>query len=144
MAIDKEESNIGAHAVLVTPGGKIILQQRENKPEILSPGKIATFGGTLRSGESVLKGLRRELLEELGLNIDDYKVERLNIYRKTKEIDGIDWTSYMFVVKNVNVAKLKLHEGLGFFVDTPESVLKNPNLTRICRLAVSDYLKTYL
>ena len=46
--IDKEETNIGAHALLITSDGKIILQQRDNRPQIVNPGLISIFGGTIK------------------------------------------------------------------------------------------------
>jgi 8-oxo-dGTP pyrophosphatase MutT (NUDIX family) len=138
MSIDIEETNIGAHAILLSRDNKIILQQRDNNPQIVNPGLISIFGGTLKASDNIEEGLKRELLEELELNTSDLSISKLGIYYKTKEIDGTDFEIHIFVIKNIDINKLKLHEGKGFFHDTIENALKNEKLTRITRLALED------
>jgi len=140
MVVDQEETKVGAHVILATAEGKIIIQQRDNNPGIVNPGFIALFGGTLRSGDSVEEGLKREPKEEVNLNIEKYSVAKLNIYYKTKELDGMDYTANVFLVKGVKTNDIEVHEGLGFVCDYPENILKMYKLTRITRLAVEDYL----
>lgn len=36
-----------AGALLITPDYKIIFQQRDNRPGIINPGQITTFGGAV-------------------------------------------------------------------------------------------------
>ena len=139
--VDIEETNIGTGAILVNPQGKIILQQRDKKPEILNPGMIAIFGGILKKGDTVEDGLKRELNEELELDITGYRIKKLGVFIKTVEIDNIDDTIYIFVIKNVKEKSLVVHEGAGYICDWPEKILENKKLTRITRLAVETYLK---
>lgn len=54
-----------AGAILVNARGEILLQQRENKPDLLFPGHWSTFGGGIEAGETPDEGIRRELLEEI-------------------------------------------------------------------------------
>ncbi len=54
-------------AILVNPAGRILLQQRENKPGLMYPGCWTTFGGTVEPGETPDEAMRRELLEEIEL-----------------------------------------------------------------------------
>lgn len=135
-----EETNIGAHAILVDFEGKLILQNRENKPKIDNPGMITMFGGTVNKSETVEEGLKRELKEELEFYPVDGNIKYLNTYSKTKEKDGIEYSINVFIVRNVNIKNLRLKEGAGFVHDFPDNVLNNPKLTRICRLAVQDFL----
>jgi 8-oxo-dGTP pyrophosphatase MutT (NUDIX family) len=141
MPVDIEETNIGAHAILVTPDGKIALQQRDNNLGIVNPGLITVFGGTLRSSDNLDEGLKSELMEELELDITNYEVSKLGAYHKTKEIDGVDFVINVFIVKDVSIENLKLHEGKNIYCDFAENVINNPKLTRICKLAVADYIK---
>lgn len=138
--IDKEETNIGVHVLLVTPEGKVILQQRDNNPKIVNAGLISMFGGTLKTADSIKEGLKRELLEELELNIDSYSVKELGVFYKTKEVDGVDWEVNVFTIENVSPKNLKLHEGKGLICDYPRELLKNNKLTRITRLALEKYV----
>ena len=86
------------------------------------------------------QGLRRELLEELELNIDNHVVEKLGTFLKTKKLDGLDWVVNVFVVKNIDLEDLKIHEGKGFVCDYPKELLKLNKLTRITRLALQSYI----
>ena len=54
---------------LVDTNGKLIAQQREDKPGITNPGMVSLFGGTSHEGESPIETLRRELQEELELEV---------------------------------------------------------------------------
>ncbi len=138
--VDVEETNIGAHALLVTKEGKIILQQRDTSLGIVNSGLISMFGGTIKAKDNLEQGLRRELLEELELNIDNYTVEKLGTFLKTKKLDGLDWVINVFVVKNVDLENLKIHEGKGFVCDYPDKLLKLDKLTRITRLVLQSYI----
>lgn len=138
---EKEETNIGAHALLITDEGKIVLQQREDKPYIVNPGKITMFGGTLRARENLKAGLGRELLDELEIDIGQFPVKKLGVYYKTKELDGIDYVIHVYLVFDVKLSSLKLHEGAGFLVGKASNLLGNRNLTRITRLALENFLK---
>lgn len=141
---DIEETNIGAHAILVTKEGKIILQQRNIDPQLINSGKISMFGGTLKKNEPLIDGLLRELEEELELKVNKLKIIKLGKYEKTRQLDGQDHTIYVFVIKNIALDELTLHEGKRFFCDFPEKALINKKLTRIARLALEDYLKRFV
>lgn len=141
--VDKEETNIGAHALLVIPQGKLILQQRDDRPGIVNPGLISMFGGTIKKSDNLATGLQRELSEELELKISPQNCHKLGIYKKTKELDGVDYTLHVYVIKDIDPTKLILHEGKGFIIDSSNILLGNPKLTRITRKALKDYIKMH-
>jgi 8-oxo-dGTP diphosphatase len=58
-----------AAAMFVNNEGKILLQLRDNKPEIQNPDTWGFVGGHVEPNETVLEGLEREVLEEIGFNI---------------------------------------------------------------------------
>lgn len=141
MPIDIEETNIGAHAILVDPEGKIFLQQRNNDPHILNPGLITMFGGSSYKNEPIETTLKRELFEELELDLRKFKFSFLTTLYKTKAVDRVDYTLHLFVVENVHRADLKLHEGKSIFHGTPDEALRTGKLTRICHLAIQSLLE---
>lgn len=56
--------------LLRNPRGQILLQQRDDKPDLLFPGCWTTFGGRVEEGETPDEAMRRELLEEIELEPD--------------------------------------------------------------------------
>lgn len=131
-----------SHALLVADNGEIFLQHKDGKEKILNPGKVAMFGGAIEGDKDEIEGLRRELFEELELDLDKYQFYKLNDYSKTKELDTVDRLIHVYVVKNVDIKKLNLHEGQAIISDTLENYLINPKLSRITKLALEDYKKS--
>ena len=54
-----------ASAVLLDSLGRLLLQLRDDIPNIVQPGKIGLFGGHREGGESFLDCIVREVHEEL-------------------------------------------------------------------------------
>ncbi|MGE3624609.1 MAG: NUDIX domain-containing protein [Bdellovibrionales bacterium] len=55
-------------ALIVKDGRQILLQLRDDKPNIFFPNRWGSFGGAVESGETPEAALLRELREELGVN----------------------------------------------------------------------------
>jgi 8-oxo-dGTP diphosphatase len=58
---------------ILTVGEGYALQLRDDLPTIASPGRWALFGGSLHEGEPPAQGIRREIIEELGLDTSDWR-----------------------------------------------------------------------
>lgn len=56
--------------VILHQDGRVLLQHRDDKPEIRWPGAWAIFGGHLEDDETPEEGARREIEEELGLRLE--------------------------------------------------------------------------
>lgn len=65
------------------------------------------FGGRTEKGEEPLESAKRELLEESGLESDDWK-----IWRAYEPIHKIEWTVYTYIARNCKkVTEPKLDPG---------------------------------
>jgi 8-oxo-dGTP diphosphatase len=53
-------------ALIYRRSGFMLLQQRDDKPDLPFAGRWTFFGGQVEPGENLVGALRRELLEELG------------------------------------------------------------------------------
>ena len=133
--------NQWAGGLIVTNDGRLVLQQREDKPGITLPGKVAMFGGTVEPNETVEKAAERELLEELNLKVNGWQLEKLGVYQKTKELDGEDYEIHVFLVRDVDPKGLELREGKAIRYVSRGENLDEIELTRITRLAIEDYYK---
>ena len=107
----------GASAIPVNPEGKILLQLRDDRPDLLYPNCWTTLGGGVEEGETFDQAIRRELLEKIELELP---VKLWRVDESVIEIQG-----HQFLVANaiyvgridLPVSAIKLNEGqrLGYF-----------------------------
>ena len=128
-----ERSHVGA--LLVDTNGKLIAQQREDKPGITNPGMVSLFGGTSHEGESPIETLRRELQEELELEVNSSNL----LLQTVKCENGANVACSIYIVTGVDAEKLKLHEGAGFATGTPEELLSRP-VTGVTKQAIEAFI----
>jgi 8-oxo-dGTP diphosphatase len=79
-------------AGVVVSGGRVLLVRRGRPP---LEGEWSIPGGMLELGESVFEGVRRELAEETGLEVQ--VVELIEVFERIS-LDGQGRTKYHFVV----------------------------------------------
>lgn len=95
-----------AAKAFIYQGSRLLLQLRDNKPEIPFPNHWGLFGGLLDPGEAPVDALQRELEEELGWKPRDFK-----FLLKWEDADD-PCINYIFTVPlTVAVSQLKLTEG---------------------------------
>lgn len=94
----------GTIQIIPTIGGKILLSHEEQPNKPLS---YTFLGGRAENGEEPLITAKRELLEESGMESDDWELI------KTYESEGkIQWNTYLFAARNCEkVAKQNLDAG---------------------------------
>jgi 8-oxo-dGTP pyrophosphatase MutT (NUDIX family) len=63
-----------AAAILVLEDGRYLLQLRDDKPQIWYPGYWGLFGGAVDPGEDAFAALRRELMEELEIEVGEARL----------------------------------------------------------------------
>jgi 8-oxo-dGTP pyrophosphatase MutT (NUDIX family) len=63
-----------AAALLVLEDGRYLMQLRDDLPHIWYPGHWGLFGGSVDRGEDEVAALRRELREELDLEMSDARL----------------------------------------------------------------------
>jgi len=91
--------------VIAEQGGKIILS-RQSQPHKPAPF-LSLFGGVIEEGEGPLEGAKRELLEESGLESDDWE-----LFFEVPFGGRMDWIVYYFMARNCRkVAEQKLDAG---------------------------------
>lgn len=56
-------------AIITVDEGRFLLQLRDDKPGIWYPGFWGCFGGGVEPGEDPVDAIRRELVEELGIEV---------------------------------------------------------------------------
>lgn len=135
----------GAHALLITPDGKIVLEQKSEDYifDSFNKNKLSMYGGGIDPYEKPLEALRRELNEELKFDLHS-DPEELGVYKKNMAQDGTDVKVHVFIVRGVDPETLSISTvdrgegGTYFVIDTIDNFLKNSNVSRITKLALED------
>lgn len=97
--------------ILISTENEFILQLRDDKPGIASPGKVANFGGNIEPGEIPIDTIVREIEEELSIKLNKSDFESLGYIIKKDESTGGENTAHLFLAKNINKKDLVLNEG---------------------------------
>jgi 8-oxo-dGTP pyrophosphatase MutT (NUDIX family) len=101
-----------AAALLIDKRGRFLLQQRDDVPGILFPGKIGLFGGHREGNETFLECVVREVHEEISLFIPPERFEHLASYRGSDPYmsGGTLWRE-LYLTTDVPVEPLRITEG---------------------------------
>jgi len=100
---------------------KILLQLRDQRPNIFYPGVWGLFGGGMDYGEKPIDALKRELLEEIGLEIKDAKLLFSWNHDKYNSI-----LHFFLVPLTIELDKLCLNEGQGMDLFSIEQIKRLP------------------
>ncbi len=86
---------VGVGAIIVNPAGQVLLVRRANQPR---QGQWSIPGGLLELGESLLDGVKREILEETGLYVTPLSI--VDVIDRIYKISGAsaDLVQYHYVV----------------------------------------------
>lgn len=136
-----EEVNEGikknALAIIVNTDNKILLLKRADVENIWEPNKWAFVGGTIEEMETPERAVVREIKEETGLNINNFK-EKFNVSRNSENVE------YVFIAKydgdpddiNLNFE----HTAYGWYYPEEMKFLDVvPNLNDYLNLAFKKY-----
>ncbi|MDD5043645.1 MAG: class I tRNA ligase family protein [Patescibacteria group bacterium] len=102
----RKDNIVGVGAMIEIRGGKFLFQRRDKNTD-RNPGMLAFFGGGIENNEDTEEALKREIKEELNLEVKDNfvllnKLESHNFPGKYLDI---------FYVKNIDEKNIKLSEG---------------------------------
>ncbi|MCS3765342.1 arsenate reductase/protein-tyrosine-phosphatase family protein [Bradyrhizobium centrosematis] len=128
-------------AILVDRGGRLLLQLRDNKPDIAQPGRISFFGGQREKQETPLQCIVREISEEIGakLSQDDFHHLLTLDAPDPENVDGHVKGTY-FVARGLDSSTLEVTEGALVIVE-PEGVRAiRDNLTPLTTVVLNCFL----
>ena len=119
--------------ILEGKANKILLQLRDNKPEIPYPGHWSIFGGEIEEGETPLEGAVREIEEELGKRLEK---ESLLFYKKVT----LDKNYYIFRANfPYDLSEITLMEGQEARFFSRDETIKLDNLIPLVKEFIERY-----
>lgn len=96
--------HLGADVWIINSENKILIQKRSKKKKN-QPGVWAMTGGSVIKGETSLEAIKREVKEELGIELDTDKAIKIKHYRK-----GNVWLDEYLVKQNIDLNNVVLQE----------------------------------
>lgn len=124
-----------AMVMLINKRGEILLNLRDNKPNILYPAHWAILGGGVEQGETPLQAARREIQEEIGHAIKGPIKE----FAKIIDRNGKGHLVTIFVTsidKAINELELREGKALKFF---PKKQLPELKITPFLKEVILAY-----
>lgn len=125
-------SPANAVCAIIINNNKILLQKRDNKKNIFFPNHYGLFGGAIEKREKKRFALKRELHEEIGLNLNLNRFEffnemvlDFNPIKKKKFIRSF----YLLNLKNIEKKSIKLGEGSEMKWINPSYAYNNLRIT---------------
>ncbi len=131
-------------ALLLTRVGEVIVQHRDDIPQILWPDSLSTFGGGVEGDESYEEALAREMKEELDMNINDYEYEFYKTFEQRKTTHPgayADVDCHIYLIYDVDPEQLTVLEGQGYKLLTKVTDLTTIKASPVMREIFTDYLK---
>ena len=131
----------GSVAILVTKDNEFLLQLRDDSPLIDNPGKIGLFGGSVENNESFEACIKRELNEELELDISKHPLQHFRTIKFTDEYKEAPCKKHIavYVVSNIDPSTLTLHEGQEIITLAFSNDFSNPAISSTARQVLEKY-----
>jgi mutator protein MutT len=133
----KDELKKNAVAVIVDEDNKILLLKRGSNPKMWQPNKWALVGGGIERGETSEKAIKREIKEEINLDIDKF-IKSFTIQRNPDSIETIFACRYKGDPTDIKLNDE--HTNYGWYdVDEMEYLDIVPNLLEYINLVFTKY-----
>ena len=143
--MDKPNRREIACAVVIDTQNRLLLQQRDDVPGILHPGKVSLFGGHREGSETYLQCAVRELNEELSYFIAPERFEPLAIREEQDpDVGGGSLYAEFFVVRDVPHDAIVVTEGQLLIVSRDQLALIDRKLTPSARFALGKFSEIVL
>ena len=122
-------------ALLYNPQGEVLLQHRDDKPDIAHPNLWSLFGGHKEAGEELSAALVRELEEEIG-----FVPTTFHLWTVARE-PGVVFYIYLVPIDEP-LGALELNEGQDFGFFDPSAALRTLALTPVGRFVLEAFRAT--
>lgn len=115
---------VGASALIEDQHGRVLMQLRDDRPDIVAPGLWCTPGGGVEEGEELEEAVIREIAEETGLA---FAPGELSPFVRVVTIERNMTRLFVFRARrHIDPADLRIGEGAGLALLTAAQVSRYP------------------
>ena len=123
------EAGDAVAAIIWVEDAGYLMQLRDAHPDIWYPDHWGLFGGAIDPGEEPIEALRRELLEELELEVGDAELfARIDYALGGLGLRRYERSYYLVRIGRAVEKRLVLHEGAEKRIFTGPEILKEANV----------------
>jgi 8-oxo-dGTP pyrophosphatase MutT (NUDIX family) len=131
-----------ACAILIDTQGRFLLQQRDNAPKILYPGRVGLFGGHREGSESFIQCVVREINEEISYYIPPGRFRYLATYDGVLHRNRATARGAIFVADGIPADSLVVTEGSLLIVPKAQLAEIEHKLSPSARFALTGLLRS--
>ena len=99
---------IGSMALINKENNTVLLQRRSANKK-LNPNKLALCAGHVVENETIEEALKKEANEEIGINIDKYKVYKLTTIKRTEPSNHC-FSHHFYILEYIPLETLKIQK----------------------------------
>jgi 8-oxo-dGTP pyrophosphatase MutT (NUDIX family) len=135
---DADHTHAAAGVFLLTRDDKLVLQLRDDIPDIDNPGMITAFGGAAEPGETAIDCALREIEEETGLRVDPMALRYVGAVSK-RDRNGDLTACVFFVLRIGDASELTVTEGAAITLSFDE-IANDTRTTPTCRNMATEIM----
>lgn len=134
--------NESVASILISTEDEFILQQREDRPDISSPGMVTVFGGGVEEGEEPMDAIIREMEEELTIKLNKEDFRFLESYVKKDPLNDQECLAHLYIAQDINKGDLFLKEGEAIVYLKPDESFDDLSISKETKEILHKFKET--
>lgn len=136
----KGEFKLSVHTWILNSKGELLIQKRSENLK-RNPGKWAFTGGAVDADETSLEGAKREIKEELGIDVRDEEIEYLLSFKREKGFVDVWLVKKDVSIDDVVIQKEEVVDVKWVSVKEAKELLEKGEMVQSINLYIDIFMK---